>query len=74
MSFIYVCAFAHISYVHVQCIASLAEHQQGNISRLRAEARAPTLNDYDMEVVVRGASDTVKQRRRIKQPAVQVLL
>lgn len=58
---IYVCVFvcAHISYVHVQRMARLTEHQQGNISHLHTDARPPSVNDYEMKVVVR-ASETVK--------------
>ena len=55
---IFVCVFVHsrISYVH---IAWLTEHYQRNISHLYTYARPPSVNDYEMEVVVR-ASRTVK--------------
>lgn len=45
--------YAHISYVHVQRIDWLTKHQQGNISRLHTDARPPSVNDYEMAVVVR---------------------
>lgn len=52
---IYVCAYVHISCVHVQHIAWLTEHQQGNISHLHTHARPPSANDYEMKVVVRAS-------------------
>ncbi len=57
--FMCVCVFAHISYVHVQRMARLTEHQRGNICHLHADARPPSVNDYEMKVAVR-AGQTVK--------------
>lgn len=41
----------HISYVHVQHIAWLTEHQQENNSHLHTDAQPPYVNDYEMEMV-----------------------